>query len=255
LDRAQVQHYLSRQQRLHTTGVYRLFCGSLVESRTKRSDLSSGEYLGLTRQLQGHWDRDFYFLQLAAPKFGAEAVLAGGDGANVEAEERRLKDLVAAVNKLRPRFLVMVGDLTAAATGEGAVYDTQVEALRKSMARVSDTIPVLYCPGSHDVGAVPTPASLAGYRARFGADYFGFWYGGVRGLIINSSLLIHPEGSPEEAARQETWLTEEIEQSKLCSNAVLLFSYHPWFLSDIDEPDSEVEVPAGELQISSSTVR
>jgi hypothetical protein len=43
LDRAQVQHYLSRQQRLHTSGVYRLFCSSAVEARSKRID-GVGEY-------------------------------------------------------------------------------------------------------------------------------------------------------------------------------------------------------------------
>lgn len=256
LDRAQIQHYLSRQQRLHTPGVFRLFCASLVDARCRRSDPSTGEYVGFTRLLQGHWDKDFYFLQLSAPQFGAAAAQnSGGDASSVEAEETQLRPLLAAVNKLRPRFLVMLGDFTASCPSDGALFDTHVEALRKCMARVSETIPVVFCPGSRDVGEVPTPASLAAYRSRFGADYFGFWYGGVRGIVINSSLLIHPEGAPDEAARQEVWLTEEIEQSKLCSNAMVLFTYHPWFLTDIDEPDSEVEVPAGSENLHGSKIR
>ena len=254
LDRAQIRHYLHRQQRLHSPGVYRLFCASAIEARARRSDPSTGEFLGLTRSLQGHWDKDFFFLQLSAPRFGAaEAASEGGIG--VTAEEDRLKEMLSGVNKLRPRFLVMVGDLTHSTPSDGAVFNTQVEAVRKAMARVSDTIPVVYCPGVRDVGAVPTPETLRAYRSRFGADYFGFWYGGMRGIVINSSLLISPSGAPEEAARQETWLTEEIEQSKLCSSSVVLFSYHPWFLQSMDEADAEVAVSAQEGSISDTIVR
>lgn len=185
-------------------------------------------------------------MQLASPMFGAPSVstaegIANGEAGSESAEETRLKALIASVNKLRPKFLVMIGDLTHATPADGAVFDAQVESVRKTMARLSDTIPAIYVPGSRDVGAVPTPATLQAYRERFGADYFGFWYGGMRGVVINSSLLISPQGAPEEAARQEVWLTEEIEQCKLCSNCIVVFSYHPWFVSDIDEPDVETD--------------
>lgn len=61
------------------------------------------------------------------------------------------------------------------------------------MARVSESIPLVYVPGVSDVGASPTVESIANYRQRYGADFFGFWYSGVRGLVLNSALLIHPE--------------------------------------------------------------
>lgn len=228
-----------RQQRLHTPGVYRLFCPSLVDTRSRRSDPSTGEYLGFTRLLQGHWDKDFHFVQLASPVFGAPSAT------EATAPEAQLKELIASVNKLRPKFLVMLGNLTHLTPAAGELFDTQVEGFRKTMARLSDTIPAIYCPGIHDVGSIPTPATLQAYHQRFGADYFGFWYGGMRGMVINSTLMIHPSGAPEDAARQETWLTEEIEQCKLCSNNMIVFSYHPWFVSDMEEADSEVTVPAG----------
>lgn len=192
--------------------------------------------------------------------FGTSDV-SSSDAAAVASPDSQLKELISAVNKLRPKFLVMIGNFThsvsaptttatatatTATTGaSGDIYNQQVEAFRKTMARLSDTIPAVYCPGSHDVGTIPTPATLHAYRQRFGADYFGFWYGGMRGLVINSSLLINPSGAPEEAARQEIWLTEEIEQSKLCSNNMIVFSYHPWFVSDMEEADSDVTVAPG----------
>jgi serine/threonine-protein phosphatase CPPED1 len=63
------------------------------------------------------------------------------------------------------------------------------------MARVSETIPVLFVPGERDVGLMPSPASLAAYRSKFGHDYFSFWYGGLKCVVMNSTLLIHPEVS------------------------------------------------------------
>jgi hypothetical protein len=42
-------------------------------------------------------------------------------------------------------------------------------------------------------GETPTPESLAAYCALFGRDFFGFWYGGLRCLVVNSPLLRHPE--------------------------------------------------------------
>jgi hypothetical protein len=41
-------------------------------------------------------------------------------------------------------------------------------------------------------------ATVHRYRLRFGADYFGFWAGGCRCLVLNSSLHVatEPEGTP-----------------------------------------------------------
>ena len=271
LDLALCKHYLTRQQRLHGPGVYRLFCTSAVEARAKRSDPSTGEYLGLTRQLQGHWDKDFLFVQIASPLFGVSNSAGNNSNSGVvgntdssttpvsaqppspSTEELQLREVLSAVNKLRPKFLVLIGNLTYTAAddtgaGQHALFDLQVESARRTMARLADTIPAIYVPGCNDVGLCPTPHTLLAYRKRFGADYFGFWYGGMRGIVINSTLMIHSSGALEEANRQNLWLTEEIEQCKLCSNSIVIFSYHPWFLHDIDE-DDEGDVVVAENKV------
>jgi hypothetical protein len=63
----------------------------------------------------------------------------------------------------------------------------------RTMARISETIPIVFVPGEADVGLSPTPSSLLAYRKLFGYDHFGFWYGGLRCLIINSPLLVSPQ--------------------------------------------------------------
>ena len=108
-----------------------------------------------------------------------------------------------------------------------------MEQVRRNLARLSDTIPAIYVPGFNDIadssaGAAapcPSPASIQAYRSKFGADYFGFWYGGLRGLVVNSSLMIYPQCAAEEAALQDTWLMEELEQAKLCSQAICIFTF------------------------------
>lgn len=155
-----------------------------------------------------------------------------------EAEAENLKIAISAINRLRPRFVIVSGDLTHAAPGE-PMYAAQAEALRKSMARVSDSIPVLYLPGNHDIGNEPTEASLAEYRVRFGADYYGFWYGGLRCIVLNSTLMIKPHCLPAESRAQDLWFAEEIEQAKLSACHVMLFTHHPWFLNNAHEPDDE----------------
>ena len=61
---------------------------------------------------------------------------------------------------------------------------------------------------------------------------------GVRLLVLNSSLLIHPDLVPELADTQHTWLLEELEQCKLCAMQVAIFSYHSFFEPEGQE-DSE----------------
>ena len=105
------------------------------------------------------------------------------------------------------------------------------------MARLADSTPAIYVPGDNDVGVTPTVESLQAYRSLFGADYFGFWYGGMRGLVLNSSLMINPSSAVEESLKQDAWLTEEIEQAKLCATIIIVFTFHPWYLHTVDDED------------------
>lgn len=37
------------------------------------------------------------------------------------------------------------------------------------------------------------------FNVRFGADYFSFWWGGMRGLVLNTSLWADPDANPVRA--------------------------------------------------------
>lgn len=239
-DRGAIAHYLNRLGLLHSPGVERLFHPSPVDARCIRVDPSTREFIGFTRSNHCAWKGDFFFSMLADPQLGmASAVRADvAGGRDWGPELARLKQAVVCINRLRPRFVVVLGDFTHATPQDDALYVGQVGVFRKTMARISDSIPVLFLAGNHDIGNEPTISSLNAYRERFGADYFGFWYGGVRCLLLNSTLLLNPVALPFEAAHQDAWFAEEIEQAKLGATHVLIFTHHPWFLSDIYEDDS-----------------
>jgi len=55
--------------------------------------------------------------------------------------------------------------------------------------------------------------------------------------VLNTPLMIHPENAEDEAALQEAWLAEELEQAKLCSCHMALFAFHRWFRLHLLEDD------------------
>mmetsp|Transcript_2778 Transcript_2778/g.4182 ORF Transcript_2778/g.4182 Transcript_2778/m.4182 type:complete len:928 (+) Transcript_2778:61-2844(+) len=237
-----VLHYLNRRGEAHAPAVYRLFWSSVVDARCIRPDWTEKEILGFNRHTQGHWEKGFTFAYVTDPLFGRT------DPVKCEAEQHNLRTAISAINKCRPRFVVIGGnftsaspDIAAVASGSVDAHLTQTELFRRCAARVSETIPVLFVPGDHDCAenGIPTPESLERYRSRYGCDHFGFWYGGVRLLVINSTLMIHPERAPVQAAYQDTWLEEELEQCRMCAMHVVVFSHHRWFIDHADEDNCQ----------------
>ncbi|CAN0034021.1 unnamed protein product, partial [Choristocarpus tenellus] len=83
------------------------------------------DYLGLDWDSHGQWDKPFFFIQAADPQFGMVKANGPTGGEVWETEVERLTKLVSIVNRLRPRFLVVSGDMTHALPGE-EFYEKQV---------------------------------------------------------------------------------------------------------------------------------
>jgi hypothetical protein len=94
------------------------------------------------------------------------------------------------------------------------------------------------------VGNEPTPDSLAAYRKRFGADYYSFDAGAMRGIVLNSSLISAPGKAQEDNRAQERWLRQELEraQSEHVKH-IVIFQHHPYFTKTADEPDGYFNIP------------
>lgn len=135
IDQEKIKHYLDRRDALHSPGIYRLFHDSLPDAKCKRINISTLEYYGHTRALQGQWKSNFFFIQLADPQFGMKddgppEFSDGRGGADWSFEEEHLKKAITAINKLRPRFVLCSGDQTNAYPGQ-EMYIPQMTAFRK----------------------------------------------------------------------------------------------------------------------------
>jgi serine/threonine-protein phosphatase CPPED1 len=64
--------------------------------------------------------------------------------------------------------------------------------VQDAFAGLDADIPLLCVCGNHDVGNAPSHVTVERYVSEFGDDYFGFWVGGVRGIVINSNLYYDP---------------------------------------------------------------
>jgi 3',5'-cyclic AMP phosphodiesterase CpdA len=177
---------------------------------------------------------EYFFIQLADPQFGAYT----GDKDFVQ-ETANYEFVVASINRLRPKFVVICGDLINK-TGDPA----QTAEYLRITGKIDRSIPVYAVPGNHDVGNEPTAETLAYYRQRFGKDYYGFREGDVYGIVLNSSLIGAPAKAQAAADQQEQWLKEEILRAKASgARQVVVFQHHSWFLENPAEPSQYFNIP------------
>jgi predicted phosphodiesterase len=178
--------------------------------------------------------QDFFFLQMSDTQFGMFA-----DDANFKQETVNFEQAIDAANRLHPAFVVVCGDLI----NKPADAAQAAEYLRIA-AKLDPSIPLYSVAGNHDVGNQPTPESLAAYRARFGPDYYTFRHGDFEGLVLDSSLIQHPEKATEEAQKQDAWVEEELKRSAAGGvKRIAIFEHIPLFLSKADEPDQYFNIP------------
>jgi 3',5'-cyclic AMP phosphodiesterase CpdA len=161
------------------------------------------------------------------------------DNVNFVQETANFEFAVATVNRLRPAFVVVTGDLVNKA-GDAA----QIAEYQRIVAKIDPAILVYNVAGNHDVGNVPSPATLAAYTNRFGADHYSFRREGFVGIVVNSSLIKAPELAPVQFAEQERWLRAELARARDDrAQHVVIFQHHSWFLKTVDEPDDYYNIP------------
>lgn len=176
----------------------------------------------------------YLFLQLSDPQFG----MFTADRDFVQ-ETANFEFAVASVNRLKPDFVVITGDLVNR-PGDGpqmAEYD-------RIRARVDPSITVYEMPGNHDVENVPTPERLAAYTARYSRDHYVFHHKNLLGIVLNSSLIHSPDKAPEAYQAQLAWLRTELTAARASgARHIVVFQHHPWFLQAADEPDAYFNIP------------
>lgn len=237
-ERAVVFHLLERQGRLGEPRILRLAqlgilsslpsgscsssAGQVAKARLLgRVDWSGKELYGLGKADQSKYTGPFFCVYLGG-------LSGSGDGLGeqeVGMEERRRKELekaVLGINRLRPRLVVVSPAIWKEADGE------EEESVWEILGRISESIPVVVTGSSRGRGA----------ERREGGGC-GFWYGGMRGLVVTGEVV--EEGGKEEKKREEEWVVEELEQARYNDNqAVIVFASQPWFgVSEMEGNEDE----------------
>lgn len=176
----------------------------------------------------------FFFIQLADPQFGMYT-----KDRDFAQESANYEFAVATANRLKPRFVIVCGDLVNKPGDQAQI----AEYLRISK-KLDPSIPLFHIAGNHDVGNVPTPEANAAYRTRFGPDYYSFREGPIYGIVLNSSLIHSPQGAPDDFRKQESWLKTELDKARASEAPhILVFQHHPFFIERGDEPDQYFNIP------------
>jgi 3',5'-cyclic AMP phosphodiesterase CpdA len=179
-------------------------------------------------------EQPFYFMMLADPQFGMFAT-----DRSFAQETANYEFAVAAVNRLKPGFVVILGDLVNKAGDTGQIREYQ-----RISEKIDPSIPVYHVAGNHDVGNEPTPDSLAAYRMNFGRDYYSFRAGPVYGIVLNSTLIHSPRSARSEYEKQDAWVKKELAAAKASqAQHILVFQHHPCFLKDAQEDDRYENIP------------
>jgi len=182
-----------------------------------------------------HAAEPFFFIQLSDPQFG----MFTGNKDFVQ-ETANFEFAVATINRLKPAFVVITGDLVNK-PGDAA----QIAEFRRIVAKVDASIPVYNIAGNHDIENVPTSATVAAYTNIFGPDRYTFQHKGFVGLVLNSSVIHSPQQTTNQLAEQTAWLRTELERArKDGAKHIVVFQHHPWFLRSADEPDQYFNIPS-----------
>ena len=185
---------------------------------------------GTAKSQQQPW----FFAVLADPQFGMYA-----KDRNFTQETANFEFVVANLNRLHPRFVVICGDLVNR-SGDPA----EIAEYKRVLQKLDPSIPVYNVAGNHDVGDVPTPATLDGFRTAIGRDYYTFSTGDIFGIVLDSNLIRSPVGDPEAARQQEEWLEKTLASAK--SNPkqqIVVFQHIPYFIHDASETDGYFNIP------------
>lgn len=174
----------------------------------------------------------FFFIQLTDPQLGFT-----NKSQDTAPDAAHFKKAVEHINRLKPAFVVITGDMTH------AVRDPKEAREFWTIAReIRPDVPLYLLPGNHDV-AKATAEDVRAYERIYGKDHYSLSYDGSEFIMLNSEVI--SENSDKDLREaQLKWFETELADAR-AKNATHIFvcSHQPWFLKSPDEPDAYQNVP------------
>lgn len=164
----------------------------------------------------------FFFLQLSDPQFGFI-----DNNKSISAETEAMNKAVAAINQLKPPFVVITGDFV-----NNSKSKEQIAAYKSMIAQIDSSVKVYMIPGNHDIGKV-SRSSIDNYKKNYGETHFSFRYGDCAFIGIDSNIIKEADKEREEV--QFKWLEQELQKTK-DARFKFVFTHCSVFLKRMDEP-------------------
>lgn len=207
---------------------------------------SGRRFCGLGCRKHCDTNKPFHFMQLADTQLGMEACFTRGTG--WEQEKELMRTAAAEVNRLKPAFAIVCGDLInefpPEEAGDAELRKQQVNDFKNIFSLIDEDIPLICLCGNHDIGDRPNSATIRSYTENFGDDYFSFWCNDVKCIVVNSQLWKDDADAKEEREAMDRWLDSELEDST-SPHRTLLFSHVPPFCYEADEDNEYFNLDCG----------
>jgi len=168
---------------------------------------------------------NFFFIQITDPQFG---MFESDDGFSKETE--LYEKAVIEINRLKPEFVVITGDLVNNKNDR-----TQVAEFKRITSKIKSKTPVYYSPGNHDIGQSPTEQDINIFNKNYGHDRF--YFKKKKSLFIGMNSCIIKANTPVLEQLQFNWLNKKLSKGK-GANHIILFSHYPFFIKSFDETET-----------------
>jgi len=169
-----------------------------------------------------------------------------------QSDEKMWADAVEHVNRLKPDFLIVCGDLTSGSNNvkrrlkpKVMAADTKLaQTYNRIVARLDKSIKLYNVAGNHDVGVSPTPETVAWYTRHFGKPWYSVEHKGSLLVILESNLLRDASGGAKLANDELAWLKKTLADAKAKPYAHrMAFMHHPLYLLSVNEINMYPNIP------------
>lgn len=193
----------------------------------------------------GCTDKPYVIVQIADAQLGFTAAeksqRTGSEFVNdLTYESDCLRKAVDMVNQIMPDAVVFTGDQVNYCDDE-----QQWAEFSAIISTVDKSVKLFHLPGNHDVRISGSKVDSSPFTERFGDDCFLHEERGVKLVGINTCVI--KVGDSLETV-QFQWL-ENVLVKKDPSDVALVFGHHPFFLADIDEPNSYFPIDSTKRRI------
>lgn len=122
------------------------------------------------------------------------------------------------------------------------IQDKQYNDFKQVWSSLHDRIPLVCLCGNHDVGNIPTRASIERFQSIIGDDYLAFWANGTYNIVLNNVLFNDPTSAIDLFEEQVQWLKGRLQYAnQYNANQIFIFAHYPWFIYNEDEDETDMK--------------